>query len=183
MPHPHLFFTMVACIAFPGTIARASDSPLADAAERQHRAAALALVDEGVDVNSVQVDGMTALHWAVYHEDAELAKRLVAAGADVNAENRYGVRPLSIACQNGNSQIVELLLAAGADPNLFSEEAARAVPPLFAAAYGGSQEAALMLIDAGADTTMRSPDGFAPSDWADTQGHRELAELLRSLGT
>ena len=33
---------------------------------------------------------MTALHWAVYHDDADMAGLLVRSGADVNVENRYG---------------------------------------------------------------------------------------------
>ena len=28
-----------------------------------------ALLKQGVEVNAAQVDGMTALHWAVYHDD------------------------------------------------------------------------------------------------------------------
>ena len=62
--------------------------------------------------------GMTALHWAVYHDDSRPAARmLVRAGADVHAHNRYGVAPLSMACTNGNAALVKVLLEAGADPN------------------------------------------------------------------
>ena len=60
---------------------------------------------------------MTALHWAVHHDDLETAKLLVDAKANVKAANRYGVTPLSLACTNGNEAIVALLLDAGADPN------------------------------------------------------------------
>ena len=49
---------------------------------------------------------MTALHWAVYHDDAETAALLVRAGADVNAGNRYGVAPLSTAATNANADLV-----------------------------------------------------------------------------
>ena len=75
------------------------------------------MLEQRVDVNASQVDGMTALHWAAYHDDLETAQLLVRAGANVKAENRYGVTPLSLACQNGNSPLVELLLKGGADPN------------------------------------------------------------------
>ena len=42
-------------------------------------------------MNAPQADGTTALHWAAYHDDLDLANRLVAAGASVKAANRYGV--------------------------------------------------------------------------------------------
>ena len=63
---------------------------------------------------------MTALHWAIYHDDPAMAEQLLRAGANVKAANRYGVTPLSLACTNGNGALVELLLKAGADPNLAS---------------------------------------------------------------
>ena len=48
--------------------------PLADAAEKADRAGVRALIERHVDVNQAQVDGMTALHWAVYHDDLETAR-------------------------------------------------------------------------------------------------------------
>ena len=97
--------------------ALASDSRLADAAEKQDRTTLRTLLKQRVDVNAPQVDGMTALHWAAYLDDLESAKLLTKAGADVKATNAYGVTPLSLACLNGNEALVELFLDAGADPN------------------------------------------------------------------
>ena len=45
---------------------------------------------------------MTALHWATYHDDREMAGQLLRAGASVKAANRYGVTPLALACTNGS---------------------------------------------------------------------------------
>ena len=42
---------------------------------------------------------MTALHWAVYNDDAETAGLLVRVRANVNATNRYGVAPLFLAAR------------------------------------------------------------------------------------
>ncbi len=95
----------------------AAEAPLADAAERKNSAAIRTLLEQKVNVNAPQADGMTALHWAAYHDDLDTAKHFIAAGADAKATNRYGVTPLSLACTNGNASIVELLLEAGADAN------------------------------------------------------------------
>src|SRR5262249_19088677 len=94
-----------------------SGAPLADAAEKKDRAKIDALLKKGADVNAAQIDGMTALHWAVYHDDLQAATLLLKAGANVKAANRYDVTPLSLGCTNGNTDLVELLLKAGADPN------------------------------------------------------------------
>jgi hypothetical protein len=72
----------------------ATTPTLADAAEQRNGALFRKLLAAGGDVNAAQVDGMTALHWAVYNDDAEMAQLLVRSRANVNATNRYGVAPL-----------------------------------------------------------------------------------------
>ena len=80
--------------------ATANESALADAIERQDDRAIGQLLDQRTSVNEPQVDGMTALHWAAYHDDLDLVQKLINAGAEVNAENRYGIPPLSLAATN-----------------------------------------------------------------------------------
>ena len=59
----------------------ASESPLADAVENKNRDTAIKLLKQKSDANTPQVDGTTALHWAAYHDDAELGLMLLEAGA------------------------------------------------------------------------------------------------------
>ena len=99
------------------SVVAATDAPLADAAEKRDQTRIQSLLEQSVDVNASQVDGMTALHWTALHDDLTTARLLVQAGADANWTNRYGVTPLTLASTNGNGPLVELLLKAGADPN------------------------------------------------------------------
>lgn len=107
---------MAACLAAAGAV-EGAEAPVADAVQASDRQALHALLEASADVNTAQVDGMTALHWATRHDDQEVAELLLEAGADASAANRYGVTPLTIACINGSGPVVELLLDAGADPN------------------------------------------------------------------
>src|SRR5688572_28574880 len=105
-----------ALLMVSGQVAGAAVASLADAVENQDSAAVRALLEKGANVNAPQADGMTALHWAAYHDEVGTAKLLIAVGADAKAASRYGVTPIALACTNGNTAIVELVLEAGEDP-------------------------------------------------------------------
>ena len=159
--------------------AAAADVSLADAAERGRAALVRTLVEGGADVNATQVDGMTALHWAAYHDDTATARLLVRSGADADAENRYGVRPLSLAASNGNAGLIGLLLGAGADANagLLGGETV-----LMTAARTGSLEAVEALLAHGADPEARERRGQTALMWAAAEGHAEIVHALVEAG-
>ena len=158
-----------------GASVAAEKAALADAAEQRNAALFRKLLDAGADVNAAQVDGMTALHWAVYHDDAATARMLVRAGAKVNAANRYGVPPLSLACTNGNADIVKLLLEAGADANA-------ALPGgetvLMTASRAGNLEAVKALLARSADPNARERGGQTAIMWAAAEGHAAVVRTL-----
>lgn len=148
-------------------------APLADAAEK--RAKITDLLKQGTDVNAAQADGMTALHWATYHDDSRTAALLIDAGASAKAANVYGVTPLSLACTNGNAEIVEMLLKAGADPN----EARRGgETALMTAARTGKPGPVKALLSRYADVNARDRNGQTALMWAAAEGHADVASML-----
>ncbi len=171
---------VVALVGLATLGAAASEAPLADAVQQRDRAAIDRLLDPPGDVNAAQVDGMTALHWAAYHDDADLVGRLVDAGADVRASNRYGVIPLSLAAENGNAEVVRRLLDAGAD--------AGAVLPggetvLMTAARSGRVGVVRALIAHGADIEAVEPRRRQTAlMWAAAEGHVDVVETLIEVG-
>src|SRR3979411_2402408 len=96
----------VAVLLSTGLLSAGPDALLADAAEKMDRARIRTLLQQRVDVNAPQVDGMTALHWATYQDDLETVELLLRSGAHAKAANRYGITPLSLAAANGNATIV-----------------------------------------------------------------------------
>src|SRR5947207_15878803 len=95
----------------------AAVSELADAAMKGNKQAVRALLLRKADVNAPQVDGTTALHWAVRADDLETVDRLIRAGDNVSAENREGITPMRLAATNGNGRMIERLIKGGANPN------------------------------------------------------------------
>ena len=124
---------------------RRADQLVADAAQKADWSTVRTLVEQGADVNARQGDGATALHWAAYWDEVELANLLIRAGADVNAANDLGVTPLWAAAENGSATLARRLLGAGADPDmpLLSGET-----PLMTAARVGAADVARQLLEA-----------------------------------
>jgi ankyrin repeat protein len=166
--------------AVAGTAHAAGNAMLADAAEQRDRALVRELLAKGADVNAAQVDGMTALHWAVYNDDAETAALLVRSRANVNAANRYGVPPLFLACSNGNATAVRLLLDAGADANASLPGGETA---LMTAARGGSLEAVKALLARGANPNARERREQTALMWAAAEGHATVVRALIEAGS
>lgn len=162
------------------TLANAAEATLAAAVQRMDRAAVQKLIDARADVNATQPDGTTALHWAAYHDDLDLATRLLAKGANVRAANRYGVTPLSLACTNGNAAMIERFVDAGADANA---SLPGGETMLMTAARTGKVTAVRALIARGADVHAKEPRrGQTALMWATADGHVEVIEELIKAG-
>jgi ankyrin repeat protein len=154
----------------------AADNPtLADAAEQRNAALVRTLLAKRADVNAAQVDGMTALHWAVYHDDTEMARLLVRSGAHVNATNVYGVPPLSLASMNGNAAVVKALLDGGANANA-SLPGGETV--LMTAARAGSVDSVKALLARGANPNARERRDQTALMWAAAEGHAAVVQAL-----
>jgi len=166
--------------ALAGTARAAGNATLADAAEHRDRALLGKLLAAGVDVNAAQVDGMTALHWAVYNDDGEMAGLLVRSRANVNATNRYGVPPLFLACTNGNATLVRLLLDAGANANA-SLPGGETV--LMTAARAGNLEAVKALLARGANPNAQERRDQTALMWAAAEGHATVVRALIEAGS
>src|SRR5882724_1904354 len=111
----HRILLVGLCIA---ALLPAADTRLADAAMHGDKEAVRSLLKQKLDISTPQGDGATALHWAAFQDDLEMAQLLLQAGANVKAATREGaITPLFMACTNGSAAMIEALLKAGADAN------------------------------------------------------------------
>ncbi|XP_037036562.1 protein phosphatase 1 regulatory subunit 12B isoform X10 [Bradysia coprophila] len=79
------------------------------------RAEVLRLLDNGADIDTVNVDGLTALHQACIDDNLEMVEFLVQQGADVNRQDNEGWTPLHATSSCGFLSIANYLIENGAD--------------------------------------------------------------------
>jgi ankyrin repeat protein len=159
----------------------AHKAPLVEAARARDSATVQNLLRESrAAVRQLAVDGTTALHWAVYNDDAALVERLVAAGADVNARNDYGATPLSQAAVVGNARVIKRLLSAGADVEAANADGQTALMVL---ARSSNVEAAKLLLRRGARVDAREAWREQTAlMWAAAEGQPAMVQLLIEHG-
>ncbi|HVS16566.1 MAG TPA: ankyrin repeat domain-containing protein [Thermoanaerobaculia bacterium] len=165
------------------------ESPFFHAVAGGNRKLVERLLDQGADPDARWPGDGSPLIVAARHGALEVVDALLRRGADPNQGVRGDGSPLIAAAGAGHLEIARRLVDAGAEVDLV-------VPgdenPLIQAAAAGELEVASFLVDAGADVNARVvvhgewlPGGSevrTPLGMALRHGHREMAELLRSVG-
>ncbi len=171
----------VALVGWSALPAGAAEASVADAAQEADLTMVRTLIGQGADVNVPQGDGMTAMHWAAFHDDLELARALVSARADVDRGTRVGgLQPLWMASTNGSADMIRLLVDAGANVNTPNGTGAT---PLMAAAMSGSVDAVAQLLDEGAFANAReTANGQTPLMFAAWEDRADVIRLLVERG-
>ena len=158
----------------------AERSEIASAAERGDLATVRDLIAKKVDVNSIQADGATALHWAVYRNDAAMTDALLRAGAKASVTNRNGISPLYMASLYGNPAIISQLVKGGADAK---QKGPNGETMVMLAARNGNPDAIKVLLAAGADVNAKEPlRGTTALMWAVEQKHPAAVKALLDSG-
>ena len=172
------------CLGIWGTLSllaatggAATDLRLVDAAKKGDREAVRSLLKQHVDVNASQPDGSTAISWAAYRDNLEMADLLFSAGAKVNVANEDSSEtPLLLACANGSAGMVGKLLKAGANPNTATWAGET---PLMQCAHTGSLDAVKALLAGGADVNAKDHrEGDTALMWAVAKDHTSIARVL-----
>lgn len=159
----------------------AAGSDVADAVMRGKKDVLRTLLQQKADVNLPQVDGTTALHWAVRADDLESTNLLLQAGAKASVANREGATPMQLAALNGNAAILERLLKAGVDVNATVSSSGDTA--LMLAARTGKPDAVKVLLDSGAKVDARETWGDTTAlMWAVAEGNHAVVRMLIDRG-
>ena len=158
-------------------VSSAAVSPVADAAMKGDKGTVRTLLQQRANVNAPQIDGTTALHWAVQSNDLEMADVLIRAGANVSTPNSASATPLLLASINGNAAMIEKLIKAGADPNAALTKTGDTA--LMMTARTGRIDAVRVLLDHAAQVNAKESWGdTTPLMWAVSQRHTDVVKLL-----
>ena len=119
-------------------------------------------IDAGMDSNSKNNAGMTALTYAIQNTGIKTV-RILARKADINLKDDQGNGPLHIAIIRDNEEMVELLLKARAYVNVTGkDEMVTNQSPLFAALLKDDMKLFKRLLDLGADPNIADSGGAFP---------------------
>ena len=81
-----------------------------------------AMLDAGVDINSVDRYGQTAVMKAAHQGHVEIVRLLIERGASLNHTAKYGLSALMLAVISNHPEVVEQLIAGGANVALRSNK-------------------------------------------------------------
>lgn len=204
----NLFFTVL-FVALHGFATAGVYDEMLTALKSDDTGAVVALLNRGVDVNTVDIHGNTLVMLAVRENNKDLLDQLILRRARLNVRNRdgdtalrmaaftgklvfvqklveagaevnmYGWSPLSYAAFNGHAPVVEYLLKHGAEINATTENGSTA---LMLAARNSHREVAEVLLKHEADPNVASESGETALDWAEKTNNTDIAKRLLEAG-
>lgn len=139
------------------------------------------LLEEGVDVNAKDEDGITALMWAICKENKYIVEMLLKKGADVNAKDKNGISALTLSAMSPSKwrsrkrEIVSMLLEKGADVNTMDSFGLTAVMWAYKDLENFDLDLVSMLRDKGAD------DSGGPIMVASSIGDIDAVKMLLDM--
>ncbi|XP_065826102.1 death-associated protein kinase 1-like isoform X2 [Oscarella lobularis] len=123
--------------------------------------------------------GGTALHYACFHGQTELAKDLIDHyRARVNVKDKNGWTPLMVACQEGHLFMTQMLVSKNCSVKIQSKKGGAA---LHVASFHGQTAVTEYLIDhCGVNVNEQNNDGWTSLMMACQEGHLDTVQLLVS---
>ncbi|XP_072945806.1 uncharacterized protein [Epargyreus clarus] len=140
----------------------------------------ISLLEQGVDINVSNANGLNAIHLASKDGHVEVVRELLQRGAAIDAATKKGNTALHIASLAGQEAVVRLLVQNGAQVNIQSQNG---FTPLYMAAQENHDGVVKFLLANGANQSLATEDGFTPLAVAMQQGHEKVVAVLLEADT
>ncbi|XP_073958636.1 uncharacterized protein isoform X7 [Choristoneura fumiferana] len=140
----------------------------------------ISLLEQGVDINVSNANGLNAIHLASKDGHLEVVRELLHRGAAIDAATKKGNTALHIASLAGQEAVVRLLVQNEAQVNIQSQNG---FTPLYMAAQENHDGVVKFLLANGANQSLATEDGFTPLAVAMQQGHEKVVAVLLEADT
>ncbi len=151
---------------------------LINAAARGDLRGIKSLVDSGVDMETRDFKGDTALAKAAEKGDLDVIKYLCEKGAMVDSLNGRNQTPLMSACERGNYKAAEYLISRGANMDQAALGNSGERTPLMQAAYNGHSDIVKLLLEKGAKPDYVNIKGETALSLARAKFNMKAAALI-----
>ncbi|KAJ6010751.1 hypothetical protein N7451_002163 [Penicillium sp. IBT 35674x] len=146
------------------------------AADKGQLGVVTALLEKGIDPNTIDEVGDTALHKAAKKGRWDIARLLLERGASPLSRNGSDSLPLHVAIRAGHTQVVRLLLEC--NPSTYNCKEGGPHEPIHIAAVNGHAKIVQLLIDYNASTLSTPKDHATALHLAAHKGHHDVCEIL-----
>jgi ankyrin repeat protein len=156
-------------------------SPLLQAIRSEHQGILDRLLAAGSDVNRLQPNGATALHYASRFGkgSVRIVQSVLEAGGNPHLLTSDGQTVLHWAAFGSNEAALLLFLERGVNPN---HQDRNGFTALHTAVSSGSENRIIQLLSAVTDETLEDAGGFTPLLLALAQGRKRIVDLFLEVG-
>lgn len=137
-------------------------------------------LEKGMDVDSRDKNGATALMRAAENGHVKVVKLILSKKADTNATDKNGYTALMVAAEGRHVETIKALVSAGADVN--EKNPKRGTTALMIASAKGNADSVEALIKGGADVNAIDNNGYTALMLAAEKGHMGIVKKLVESG-
>ncbi|XP_054984989.1 ankyrin repeat domain-containing protein 7 [Sorex araneus] len=150
-------------------------SPITETVQCKKEICAAILLHYGADPNLMDLNGNTALHYAVCGEKTSLVEKLLEYKANLEVQNKDGYTPLLLAITENNAKMVEFLLKRGANVNASDKNQRTA---LMIALIYEPETLVSLLLKQDVDLSCQDIFGFTAEEYASFNGLSIYHQLI-----
>lgn len=136
-----------------------------------------AYIDQGVDVNIQDQEGIAAIIIAAINNDYKIIDLLLEHGADVDVKTKDGATALSFAAMEGSELVAEKLIEHGANVN--EQENSKGDTPIMLAIKESHSDIVKLLYKQDIDLQIRNNEGNTAIEMAIALNNPDINEFLR----